>query len=228
MMCDVYGDCLSGKFLICYFIFYFWSLLIWFLKYEKYRKMNKRGWLTMNGARRSRCSLGWMSIHTATTTSLIICDHLRQRTWGKRTSTFSSQHLVSDSHVCGSIFTNCPSTPMMRPPNSIKFTINFTPPWIYYKFYLFFLRYTRAFCLNLFRPVMFANNMQTQCRRCTWAFLTICSTYRKDDYDWGHAVLSCLYFNISRSCLEPADCIADLLLLLQMWSWTQFPIGRSR
>jgi hypothetical protein len=38
----------------------------------------------------------------------------------------------------------------------------------------------------------------------------------EDEYDWGHVVLSCLYFNLSRSCLEPADCIAEPLILLQV------------
>jgi hypothetical protein len=81
--------------------------------------MNRAGWW--------RCSLGWMLIHIVMTTSSIIYDHLRQRTWGMRMSTFSSRHLVSGSHVCESIFKSCMSTPMMRPSDGIIFTINFTP-----------------------------------------------------------------------------------------------------
>jgi hypothetical protein len=36
----------------------------------------------------------------------------------------------------------------------------------------------------------------------------------EEGYDWGQAILSCFYFNLSRSCLELADCIAGPLLLL--------------
>jgi hypothetical protein len=50
----------------------------------------------------------------------------------------------------------------------------------------------------------------------------------EDDYDRGQAILSCLYFNLSPSCLETANCIVGPLLLLQMWSWTRFTIGRPR
>jgi hypothetical protein len=33
----------------------------------------------------------------------------------------------------------------------------------------------------------------------------------EDGYDWGQAVLSCLYFILSRSCLKSSDCIAGPL-----------------
>jgi hypothetical protein len=112
----------------------------------------------INGAGRWRCSVGWMTIHTIMIISLIIYGHLRQGTWEKRTSTFSSRHIVSDSLIYGSIFKNCLPTPMMRPSDGIIFTINFTRMWIYYKFYLIFFRYTRTFYLDLFGFVMFPNN----------------------------------------------------------------------
>jgi hypothetical protein len=77
----------------------------------------------MNQAGRWRCSLGWMMIHIATTTSLIIRDRLRQGTIEKKMSTLSSRHIVSDSHVCGRIFKIYLPTLMTRPSDGIFFTI---------------------------------------------------------------------------------------------------------
>jgi Plant mobile domain len=144
-------------------------------------------------------------------------------------STFSSPHLVSDSRVCESIFKNYLSTPMMRLFDGIIFTISFILSWIYYKFDLiFFCRYTWAFCLDLFGSVMFPNNSAYSVLVVYLSFLNDILNVPEDCYDWGQLVLSCLYFNFSHSCLEPADYIAGPLLLLQIWSWTRFPIGRPR
>jgi hypothetical protein len=157
----------------------------------------------MNGAGRWRCSLGWMSIHTATMISLIICGRLRQGIEGKRTSMFTSQHLVSDSRVCGSIFKNYLPTPMIRPSDGIIFTINYTPSWIYYKFDLIFFRYTWAFCLDLFESVMFLNNSAFSVPVVYLSFLDDMLNVPEDDYDWRKTIYSCLYFNLSRSCIKP-------------------------
>jgi hypothetical protein len=80
----------------------------------------------MNGAGRWRYSLGWMPIHTVILTSPIIRSRLRQGTKGKRTSTCSSRHLVSDYHVCKSIFQELP-------PYSNDKTVRWYN--FYYKFY---------------------------------------------------------------------------------------------
>jgi Plant mobile domain len=101
-------------------------------------------------------------------------------------------------------------------------------PWIYYKFDLIiFCRYTRVFCLELFGSVMFPNNSADLVPAVYLTYLDDMLNVPEDGYDWGQTVLSCLYFNLSRSYLEPADCIAGPLLLLQIWLWTRFPIKRS-
>jgi Plant mobile domain len=100
---------------------------------------------------------------------------------------------------------------------------NFTPSMNLFCWYtgvlIYFYRYKRAFCLDLFGSVMFPNKSADSVSAMYLTFL--------DDYDRGRAVLFCLYFNLSRSCLEPGDCIARPLLLLQMWLWIRFPIGET-
>jgi hypothetical protein len=51
---------------------------------------------------------------------------------------------------------------------------------------------------------------------------------RSVNYNWGGAVLACLYRELSRACRKSAVSINGPILLLQMWSWTRFPIGRPR
>jgi hypothetical protein len=51
----------------------------------------------------------------------------KRKNRGKRTSTFSSRHLISGFRVCESIFKSSLPTPMTRPSDGIIFTINFTP-----------------------------------------------------------------------------------------------------
>jgi Plant mobile domain len=84
----------------------------------------------------------------------------------------------------------------------------------------FFCRYARAFCLDLFGSVMFPNNSADSVTAVYLSFIDDMLNVLEESYDWGQTILSCLYFNLSRSCLELADCIAGPLLLLQMWSWT--------
>jgi hypothetical protein len=133
----------------------------------------------MNGAGRWRCSLDWMTIHTAMRTSLIIHDRLRQGAGENWMSTFGSRYLVSDSNVCRSIFKNYLPTPMMRPSDCIIFTISFTPPWIYYKFDLIFcfVGTHERFVWIYLGPWCSRTIVQTRCRWCHFAFLMICSTY---------------------------------------------------
>jgi Plant mobile domain len=148
----------------------------------------------------------------------------------KRMSTFSSRHIISDSHICEHIFKNYLPTSMMRPSDSIIFTISFTRPWIYYKFdlILFFYRYTWAFCLDLFGSMMFPNNSADSVSMVYLSFLNDMLNVPEDNYGWKQIIFSCLYLNLSHSCLEPADCLVGPLFLLQMWSWTRFSIGRLR
>jgi hypothetical protein len=170
----------------------------------------------MNGAGQWRCYLGWMPIHTVMTTSPITRGRLRQGTGGKRMSTFSSPHLVSVCRVCESIFKICLLTQMMKPSDGTNFT-----PFMNLFFrctgvLTFFCRYTRAFCLDLFGSVMFPNNSADSVPAMYLTFLDNMLDVPEDGYEWGQAILSCLYFNLSRSCLESADCIAGPLFLFQM------------
>ena len=45
-------------------------------------------------------------------------------------------------------------------------------------------------------------------------------------YNWGAAVLACLYRNLCRAAWADAVSITGPLMLLQMWAWTHFSIGR--
>jgi hypothetical protein len=84
--------------------------------------------------------------------------------------------------------------------------INFTPSmnlFCRYTGVLTFYRYTRAFCLDFFGSVMFSNNSADSVPAVYLIFLDDMLNVPEDSYDWGQAVLSCLYFN-----LDPTDCIA--------------------
>jgi hypothetical protein len=127
---------------------------------------------------------------------------------GKRMSTLISRHLVFDSHVCVNIFKSCLLTPMTTPSNGIIFTTNFTP------FMNLFCRYTRV--LTFFDRYTFPNNSADSVPAAYLTFLDDLLNVPEEGYNWGQVVLSCLYFNLCRSCLEPTDCIAGPVLLLQM------------
>jgi Plant mobile domain len=140
---------------------------------------------------------------------------------------YISPHSISGSHVCESIFKSCPLIQMTRPSDSTNL-IQSMNLFTYTRVLTFFCRYTWAFCLDLFESVLFPDNNADSVPTVYLSFLDDMLNVPKEGYDWGQTVLSCLYFNLSQSCLEPADCITGLLLLLQMWLWTQFPIGRPR
>jgi hypothetical protein len=76
--------------------------------------------------------------------------------------------------------------------------------------------------------MMFSNNNEDSMPAMYLLFLHDIINVPDDGYNRGHVVLSCLYFNLCRSCLEPMDCIARPLFLLLMWFWTRFLIRRSR
>jgi hypothetical protein len=75
---------------------------------------------------------------------------------------------------------------------------------------------------------MFPNNSGDSLPALYLTFLHDIINVVEKGYNWRHIVLCFLYFNICRSCLQPMDCIARPLLLLQMWFWTQILIGRPR
>jgi Plant mobile domain len=155
-------------------------------------------------------------------TSPITCGHLRQGTRGKRTTTFSIR--------LACLRKNFQELPLYSDEETVqRYKFYSVHAFIYiHRSTNFFCRCTQAFCLDLFGSVIFLNNSADSVPVVYLSFLDDMLNIPKEGYDWGHAVLSCLYFNLSRSCLEPADCIAGPLLLLQMWSWTRFPIGRPR
>jgi hypothetical protein len=68
--------------------------------------------------------------------------------------------------------------------------------------------------LNLFGFVMFLNNSADSVLAVYLIFLDDVLNVLEDDYDWGHAVLYYLYFNLTQSYLESADCMVGPLLLL--------------
>jgi hypothetical protein len=61
----------------------------------------------------------------------------------------------------------------------------------------------------MFESVMFPNNSADSVPAAYLAFLDDLLNVPEEGYNWGQVVLSCLYFNLCRSCLEPADCIED-------------------
>jgi Plant mobile domain len=128
----------------------------------------------------------------------------------------------------GSIFKCCLPTQMMTPFDGANFTTSMNLFCWYTWVLTYFYRYTQAFCLNLFGSVMFPNNNTDSVPTIYLTFFDDMLNILEDRYDWGQAILSCLYFNLSQSCLEPTDCIAGPLLSFQIWSWTWFPIGRPR
>jgi hypothetical protein len=60
---------------------------------------------------------------------------------------------------------------------------------------------------------MFLNNSVDLVPTVYLIFLDDMLNVSEDGYDWGQIILSCLYFNVSHSCIEPLDCIVVLLLL---------------
>jgi hypothetical protein len=70
--------------------------------------------------------------------------------------------------------------------------------------------------MDLFGSVMFLNNSPGSVSVVYLTFRDDMLNVLEDGYDWGQTILSCLYFNLFRSCHEPSNCIAVHLLLLQM------------
>lgn len=85
-------------------------------------------------------------------------------------------------------------------------------------------QYTRGFCMDLFGSVMFPDSSADGVPAMYLQFLSDLET--RVEYNWGGAVLAHLYRELSRACLAGVETIAGPLMLLQMWSWTRFSIGR--
>jgi hypothetical protein len=99
--------------------------------------------------------------------------------------------------------------------NGIIFTINFTPFMNlfcrYTRVLTFFGRYTQAFCLDLFRFVMFPKNSADSVPAAYLTFLDDLLNVPEEGYNWGQTVLSCLYFNLCRSSAPASDVVVDTI-----------------
>lgn len=84
-------------------------------------------------------------------------------------------------------------------------------------------RWTRAFCMDLFGSIMFPDKTGDSVAAMYLQFIRRLD--RPANLNWGNAVLAYLYRQLSEGCLKSVASISGPLLLLQMWSWTRFPIG---
>lgn len=85
-------------------------------------------------------------------------------------------------------------------------------------------RFTRAFCMDLFGGVMFPDSSSNGVHAMYLSFLHDFAP--SVDYNWGGAVLAHMYRELSRACRIGVQSINGPMLLLQIWSWTRFSIGR--
>lgn len=83
--------------------------------------------------------------------------------------------------------------------------------------------WTRAFCMDLFGSIMFPDKTMDSVPCMYLQFLRHLD--QPWEYNWGSAVLAYLYRELSSACMSTTNSISGPLLLLQMWSWTRFPIG---
>jgi Plant mobile domain len=87
-------------------------------------------------------------------------------------------------------------------------------------------RYTQAFVLDMFAFMIFSDTSGDSVPAMYLKFLQ--NLTNPLVYNWGAAVLSCLYRNLFISCQSGKKTIVGPLLLLQHWAWTRFPIARPR
>ncbi|XP_078158210.1 serine/threonine-protein phosphatase 7 long form homolog [Carex rostrata] len=83
-------------------------------------------------------------------------------------------------------------------------------------------RYTRAFVMDLFGSVMFADSSGDSIPIMYLELLRDLGTSRR--YNWGGAVLAHLYSNLCRACKPKSKQIYGPTLLLQHWSWSRIPV----
>ena len=84
--------------------------------------------------------------------------------------------------------------------------------------------YTRAFCMDLFGSVMFPDSSGDGVPAMYLQFLQ--DLEHPSRYNWGGAVLTHLYRELSRVCITGVESISGPMFLLQIWSWTRFAVGR--
>ena len=87
-------------------------------------------------------------------------------------------------------------------------------------------KWTCAFCMDLFGSIMFPDKTGEAVPAMYLQFLN--SLDRRQNYNWGCAVLAVLYRQLGEACRSSTDGIAGPLLLLQMWSWTRLPVGMNK
>ncbi|KAJ1702981.1 hypothetical protein LUZ63_002760 [Rhynchospora breviuscula] len=89
-------------------------------------------------------------------------------------------------------------------------------------------RYTRALALELFGCVMFPDNSSNAVPA---IYLSLLQHVRGSDvvkYNWGAAVLACLYRALDTASVHGPSRIPGPWLLLQLWSWTRFLACRPK
>ncbi|KAJ3686230.1 hypothetical protein LUZ61_015394 [Rhynchospora tenuis] len=86
-------------------------------------------------------------------------------------------------------------------------------------------RYARAFMMDLFGSVMFPDHSGYLP---TMYIQFVMDVKKPNKYSWASAVLAHLYRQLCHACVTSAKEIAGPLVLLQMWAWTHFPIGRPK
>lgn len=77
--------------------------------------------------------------------------------------------------------------------------------------------------MDLFGSRMFADSSADAVPAMYLQFIEDLTHEKK--YNWGGAVLACLYHNLSRAAHQGIETMGGGLLLLLMWSWTRFSIG---
>ncbi|XP_078180478.1 serine/threonine-protein phosphatase 7 long form homolog isoform X1 [Carex rostrata] len=80
--------------------------------------------------------------------------------------------------------------------------------------------------MDLFGSIMFSDSNSSSVSLMYLQFVEDLSPQGVNYYNWGGAVLACLYRELSRVSRYKLASIHGPLLLLQMWSWTRFAIGR--
>ncbi|KAJ4793478.1 hypothetical protein LUZ62_044724 [Rhynchospora pubera] len=86
--------------------------------------------------------------------------------------------------------------------------------------------HARAYMLMLLGSVLFTSRSGDSISVVYLPFLIDLEARRK--YSWGSAVLACMYKELCQACNEPTRQIAGPILLLQLWSWAHFRVGRPQ
>ena len=85
-------------------------------------------------------------------------------------------------------------------------------------------QYTRAFCLDLFGSVLFPDLSENAVPALYLQFLEFLEDPPR--WNWGEAVLACLYSHLTKASLLQNTSIGGPLVFLMFWSWNHIPVGR--